>query len=78
MAKCEALAKDCGRVVRFLLQFSHIHGIDDPVKRNATISIINNFGQTPKQVRIICISVIYFVVFKLFTGILCLKTTFLL
>lgn len=26
----------------------NIQGIDDPVKKNAAISIINNFGQTPK------------------------------
>ena len=27
-----------------------IHGIDDQVKKSATIGFINNFGQTPKQV----------------------------
>jgi len=27
-----------------------IDKIDDPMKRNATISFINNFGQTPKWV----------------------------
>ena len=27
-----------------------IHGIDDQVKKTATIGFINNFGQTPKQV----------------------------
>ena len=27
-----------------------IDKIDDPVKRNAAISFINNFGQMPKQV----------------------------
>ena len=30
--------------------FLDIDKIDDPVKRNAAISFINNFGQMPKQV----------------------------
>ena len=28
-----------------------IFSIDDPLKKNATIGFINNFGQIPKQVR---------------------------
>ena len=29
-----------------------IYNIDDPLKKNATIGFINNFGQIPKQVNI--------------------------
>jgi WD repeat and FYVE domain-containing protein 3 len=29
--------------------FFHISSIDDPLKKNATIGFINNFGQIPKQ-----------------------------
>ena len=32
--------------------FLDIDKIEDPVKRNAAISFINNFGQMPKQVTI--------------------------
>lgn len=28
-----------------------IYSIDDPLKKNATIGFINNFGQIPKQVQ---------------------------
>ena len=34
----------------FLDSDADIDKIDDPVKRNATISFIHNFGQMPKQV----------------------------
>jgi len=32
-----------------------IYAIDDPLKRTATIGFINNFGQIPKQVRLILV-----------------------
>ena len=32
-----------------LMVFLSFHSIDDPLKKNATIGFINNFGQIPKQ-----------------------------
>lgn len=34
----------------FYADSADIRNIEDPVKRNAKIGFINNFGQTPKQV----------------------------
>lgn len=36
-----------------------IYSIDDPLKKNATIGFINNFGQIPKQVEFIAQMKIY-------------------
>ena len=40
-----------------------IFSIDDPLKKNATIGFINNFGQIPKQVSSILLSIIVFTLY---------------
>lgn len=36
-------------IITLIFFFSFVGSIDDPLKKNATIGFINNFGQIPKQ-----------------------------
>lgn len=52
------LAVEANNVFHYLFYEGNvdIYSIQDPLKKNATIGFINNFGQIPKQVRLfICI-----------------------